>query len=205
NSLHGGVQGFDKRNWRILSVASGPTARVVLGLTSADGDQGYPGTLDVVVTYALDEAGSLTITFEARTDKPTIVNMTNHALFNMAGDGAAEGTSRQLLTIPARAYTPVDAKLIPTGALTPVAGTVFDFTRPRLVAAGLRDGRDPQIVIGRGYDHNFALDKGQTAVPRWRLPAPARIATAAPPDTVNCDINGDCPTYCVIAGRIAQG
>jgi aldose 1-epimerase len=166
NSLHGGTQGFDKRNWRIVSVSSGPTARVVLGLTSPDGDQGYPGKLEVTVTYSLDDSGDLTITYDASSDKPTIVNMTNHALFNLAGDGAPEGTSRHMLTIPAQAYTPVDAKLIPTGELRPVAGTVFDFRAPRLVALGLRDGRDPQIVVGRGYDHNFALDKGQTATPQ---------------------------------------
>ncbi|WP_082738039.1 aldose epimerase family protein [Sphingomonas sp. CCH9-E2] len=166
NSLHGGVQGFDKRNWRIVSVSSGPVARVVMALTSPDGDQGYPGTLEVKVTYALDDKGDLTIEFDATTDKPTIVNMTNHALFNMAGDGAPEGTSRQLLTIPARAYTPVDAALIPTGELKSVEGGVFDFRKPRLVAEGLRDGRDPQIVIARGYDHNWALDKGQTATPQ---------------------------------------
>ncbi|MCW3834713.1 aldose epimerase family protein [Sphingomonas canadensis] len=175
NSLHGGVQGFDKRNWKILSVSSGATARVVMGLTSADGDQGYPGKLDVTVTYSLDDAGDLTIAFEASADKPTIVNMTNHALFNMAGDGAPAGTSGQLLTIPAQAYTPVDAALIPTGELRPVAGSVFDFRKARLVAAGLRDGRDPQIVTGRGYDHNFALDKGLTATPQLaaRLEDPA--------------------------------
>ena len=179
NSLHGGTQGFDKRNWKILSVTSGPTARVVFALNSPDGDQGYPGALDVTVTYSLDDGGDLTIAFEAKADKPTIVNMTNHALFNMAGDGAPEGTSRQLLTIPARAYTPVDDKLIPTGELKPVEGTVFDFRKPRLVAEGLRDGRDPQIVIGRGYDHNFALDKGQTAAPelaaRLEDPASGRV------------------------------
>jgi len=175
NSLHGGKQGFDKRNWKIVSVTSGPTAKVVLGLVSPDGDQGYPGKLDVTVTYALDEQGNLEIAFEAHTDKPTIVNMTNHALFNLAGDGTPEGTARQLLTIPARAYTPVDAKLIPSGELKPVEGTVFDFRKPRLIAAGLRDGRDPQIVTGRGYDHNFALDKGQTATPQLaaRLEDPA--------------------------------
>lgn len=179
NSLHGGTAGFDKRNWRILSVANGPTARVVLGLTSPDGDQGYPGKLEVTVSYSLDEAGDLTIAFDARSDKPTIVNMTNHALFNLAGDGAPEGTSRQLLTIPAGAYTPVDDTLIPTGELKPVAGTVFDFRTSRLVAAGLRDGRDPQIAIGRGYDHNFALDKGQSVTPelaaRLEDPASGRV------------------------------
>jgi aldose 1-epimerase len=175
NSLHGGTQGFDKRIWRILSVSNGPTAHVVLGLTSPDGDQGYPGKLEVRVTYSLDDGGDLTITYDAASDKPTVVNMTNHALFNLAGDGAPEGTSRHMLTIPAQAYTPVDQTLIPTGELRPVAGTVFDFRAPRLVALGLRDGRDPQIVIGRGYDHNFALDKGQTAEPQLaaRLEDPA--------------------------------
>jgi aldose 1-epimerase len=105
NSLHGGTRGFDKHNWRIVSVSSGKAARVVLGLTSPDGDQGYPGKLEVTVTYSLDETGDLKIAYEAKTDKPTVVNMTNHAIFNLAGDGAPEGTSRHLLTIPASAYT----------------------------------------------------------------------------------------------------
>jgi aldose 1-epimerase len=100
--------------------------------------------------------------FEAETDKPTIVNMTNHALFNLAGHGTAMDHH---LTIPANAYTPVSAKLIPTGELRKVSGTVFDFRKPRRIADGLRDGRDAQIVAGRGYDHNFALDKGVTASP----------------------------------------
>jgi aldose 1-epimerase len=166
NSLHGGAEGFDKRNWRIVAVESGPVARVVMALTSPDGDQGYPGRLEVTVSYSLDDAGDLTIAFDAATDKPTVVNMTNHALFNMAGDGAPEGTAQHMLTIPAQAYTPVGETLIPTGELRPVVGTVFDFRAPRLLALGLRDGRDPQIVVGRGYDHNFALDKGQTTEPR---------------------------------------
>ena len=166
NSLHGGTVGFDKRSWRIVSVSSGPIARVVMALTSSDGDQGYPGKLEVTVTYSLDDGGDLAIAYDASSDKPTVVNMTNHALFNMAGDGAPEGTSRHMLTIPAQTYTPVGPTLIPTGELRPVAGTVFDFRTPRLVALGLRDGRDQQIVTGRGYDHNFALDKGQTATPQ---------------------------------------
>ena len=165
NSLHGGTKGFDKHNWRVVSVKSGPVASVVLSHRSPDGDQGYPGQVDATVTYALDEAGSLTITFDATTTKPTVVNMTNHALFNMAGGGAPGGATANRLTIPARAYTPVDAALIPTGERRPVAGTVFDFTRSRVVADGLRDGRDEQIRFGRGYDHNFALDKGLTPTP----------------------------------------
>jgi aldose 1-epimerase len=162
NSLHGGTRGFDKQPWRIVAVKDGS---VTLALTSADGDQGYPGTLDVTVTYAMSDDGALTITFGATTDKPTVVNMTNHAIFNLAGEGSPLGAMGHRLTIPAKAITPVDANLIPTGALRPVADTVFDFRTGRTVADGLRDGRDPQIVIGRGYDHNFALDKGTTATP----------------------------------------
>jgi len=162
NSLHGGGKGFDKQAWKVVSLKSGPTATLVLSLTSPDGDSGYPGQLDATVTYTLDEAGNLGIAFDAKTGKPTIVNMTNHAIFNLAGEGSADGALGHLLTIPAKAFTPVDANLIPTGELKPVEGTVFDFRAPRRVADGIRDGRDAQIVAGRGYDHNFALDKGAT-------------------------------------------
>lgn len=175
NSLHGGTKGFDKHLWKILSMKDGPTASVVLALTSADGDQGYPGKVDATVTYSLDEAGALTIAFEAKTDKPTVINMTNHAIFNLNGEGSPLGATFHKLTIPAAAFTPVDAKLIPTGELKPVAGTVFDFRQPRVVADGIRDGNDQQIRYGQGYDHNFALDKGLTATPQLsaRLEDPA--------------------------------
>ncbi len=162
NSLHGGKVGFDKRLWRIAAVKDGS---VTMTLTSADGDQGYPGKLDVTVTYALSDDGALTITFGAATDKPTVVNMTNHGIFNLSGEGSPMGALGHRLTIPAKAITPVDAHLIPTGALRPVEGTVFDFRNGRVLAEGVRDGRDPQIVVGQGYDHNFALDKGLTATP----------------------------------------
>ena len=165
-SLHGGGKGFDKVVWQVVTVQSGPVASVVLRHVSPDGDSGYPGTLTTTVTYTLDGNGNLGILFEASSDKPTIVNMTNHAIFNLAGEGSPGGAMDQELTIPARAYTPVAATLIPTGELHAVAGTVFDFREPRVVSAGLRDGRDPQIVAGRGYDHNFALDKGLTATPQ---------------------------------------
>ena len=161
--------------WRIVSVSSGAQARVVMALTSPAGDQGYPGKLDVTVAYALDDHGSLTIDMDAATDAPTVVNLTNHALFNMAGEGSPGGIYAQRLTIPARRFTPVDATLIPTGEMKAVAGTVFDFTRGRFPGDGIRDGRDPQIVIGRGWDHNWVLDKGATAEPRLaaRLEDPA--------------------------------
>ncbi len=175
NTLHGGTRGFDKRVWRIVTIASGKRASVTLALTSPDGDQGYPGKLDVTVTYALDDTGALSIDFDAQTDAPTIVNMTNHAIFDLGGEGSANGILNHRLMIPASRYTPVDAKLIPTGELKPVAGTVFDFTRGRVIANGIRDGRDPQIVAGRGYDHNFAIDAGLTAQPKLsaRLSDPA--------------------------------
>ncbi|WP_188065455.1 aldose epimerase family protein [Sphingobium sp. KCTC 72723] len=165
NTLHGGGKGFDKQVWKIVSIKSGPVATLVLSLTSMDGDSGYPGKLDTTVTYTLDESGNLGIAFDAKSDKPTIVNMTNHAIFNLAGEGSPDGALGHMLTIPAKAYTPVDAALIPTGELKPVAGGVFDFRKARRVADGIRDGRDPQIVAGRGYDHNWALDKGVTKTP----------------------------------------
>lgn len=165
NSLHGGGEGFDTRLWRVVSVEGGDKARVTLALTSPDGESGYPGRFETTVTYSLGEDGSLEIAFEGRTDRATVVNMTNHALFNLAGEGSPEGAMMHLLSVPAGAYTPVDATLIPTGERRPVEETVFDFRTPRVIAAGLRDGRDDQIRIGRGYDHNFALDKGLTPDP----------------------------------------
>ena len=179
NSLHGGGNGFDKVAWTIVSAKSGPTATLVLGYRSPDGDSGYPGTLDVTVTYTLDEAGNLGISYDAKTDKPTIVNMTNHAIFDLGGEGSPMGANGHRLTIPAKAITPVDDKLIPTGALQPVQGTVFDFRNGRIVGEGIRDGRDQQIRYGHGYDHNFALDKGLTAKPelaaRLEDPASGRV------------------------------
>lgn len=166
NSLHGGTEGFDKRVWRIVAVKNGPVASVTLAMTSPAGDQGYPGKLDVTVTYALDDKGDLTIDHDAKADAATIVNLTNHALFNLGGEGAPAGIYHHRLTIPAARFTPVNEALIPTGELKPVAGTVFDFTGGRAIADGIRDGRDPQIVVGRGYDHNFALDAGKTAEPK---------------------------------------
>lgn len=157
-ALHGGVKGFDKVVWTVLDTKSGPVASVTLGYVSPDGEEGYPGTLTTTATYALDEQNQLTITYGATTDKPTIVNISNHALFNMAGEGAAEGAMGNVLTLPADGYSPVDAELIPTGETTPVAGTAFDFRRPTAVGARIRDGRDAQMVFGRGYDHNYVLN-----------------------------------------------
>jgi aldose 1-epimerase len=158
-ALHGGKQGFDKVVWKVLdSKSSATSASVTLGYVSPDGEEGYPGALTATATYALDEQDQLTVTYGATTDKPTIVNMSNHALFNLAGEGAPEGAMGNVLTIAADGYTPVDAELIPTGEIKPVAGTPFDFRKPTAVGMRIRDARDPQMVIGRGYDHNYVLN-----------------------------------------------
>jgi aldose 1-epimerase len=166
NTLHGGAVGFDKKVWRIESVQSAALASVTFSLTSPAGDQGYPGTLHVSERYSLDEAGSLSLDYSATTDAPTVVNLTNHSIFNLAGEGSARDVLGERLTIPAGHYTPVDTTLIPTGALQAVAGTVFDFRHGRVIGQDIRDGRDAQIVAGRGYDHNFALDAGLTTQPK---------------------------------------
>jgi len=167
NSLHGGTVGLDKRVWQIVEVSDkGGVAKVALQTVSPAGDQGYPGNLTVTTTYTLDDRGSLTIDMDASTDAPTIVNLTNHALFNLAGEGAPSGALGHRMTVAAHRYTPVNAALIPTGELRDVTGTPFDFTKGRIIDEVVRDGRDPQIVIGRGVDHNFVLDAGKTRDPK---------------------------------------
>lgn len=166
NSLHGGASGFDKQPWTVSAVRGGDAGSVTMELTSDAGAQGYPGKLHVSATYTLDESGALTLDYDATTDAPTVVNITNHAIFNLAGEGGERSVLGHRLTIPANRYTPVDATLIPTGELRSVAGTVFDFRHGRVLQEGVRDGRDPQIVAGRGYDHNFVLDAGLTRQPK---------------------------------------
>ena len=158
NHLHGGIRGFDKTVWTIESVESGDEASVTLVYRSPDGEGGYPGTLNITAIYTLSETNELSITYRATTDRPTIVNVTNHSFFNLAGEQAATDALGALLTLHATAYTPVDATLIPTGEIRPVAGTPFDFRTATAVGARVRDGRDEQVRIGRGYDHNFVID-----------------------------------------------
>lgn len=162
NSLHGGVTGFDKVLWEIVSVKSGPAASVTLRYVSPDGDQGYPGTMSVMATYSLDERNHLTIEYVATADKTTIANITNHAYWNLSGEGSANGAMGHVVTIPAETYLPTDEGAIPTGEFRPVAGTVFDFRRPRAVGERVRDARDQQIAWGRGYDHNWVIGRGVT-------------------------------------------
>ena len=167
NSLHGGRIGFDKCVWQIVDVSQlSGIAKVTLRLVSLAGDQGYPGTLTVTTAYTLDDHGALTIDYVATTDSPTIVNLTNHALFNLAGEGTPGGALTHRLTVPAHRYTPVNAALIPTGELRSVAGTPFDLTKGGILDDVVRDGRDSQIAIGRGIDHNYVIDAGKTAEPK---------------------------------------
>lgn len=166
NSLHGGTRGFDKVVWTIDEIASGPVASVRLTYVSPDGEEGYPGTLDVSITYSLDETGTLTTSYEATTDKPTIVNLTHHSLFNLAGTESMRSVLDQRLMISADAFTPVDSSLIPTGELRAVAGTPFDFRQSHEIGSRIRDASDEQIVMGRGYDHNFVLNGGTTDRPK---------------------------------------
>jgi aldose 1-epimerase len=157
NTLHGGEKGFDKVVWAAEEVNSEGEVGVRLSRVSPDMEEGYPGNLAVEVTYTLTDNDEIRIDYHATTDEPTHINLTNHAYWNLAGDGS--GTSdNHVLTLMASNYTPVDASLIPTGEIAPVAGTPMDFTTPHPIGERIRDDFD-QLVIGRGYDHNFVLDR----------------------------------------------
>ncbi|RKN42338.1 aldose epimerase family protein [Streptomyces hoynatensis] len=178
NSLHGGDAGFDKRVWEVT-----PSGRAGLTLrrVSPDGEMGYPGTLDVRVDYTLTADGDLRLDYTATTDAPTVVNLTNHTYFNLAGEGSG-GILDHRLEIAASRYTPVDDTLIPTGELAAVSGTPFDFRRAKPVGEDIRRGH-PQLHHGQGFDHNFVLDKGITAGPRHAAtlydPASGRVLEVA--------------------------
>jgi aldose 1-epimerase len=155
NHLHGGPTGFGRRLWT-PRVVTGPEGDALeLTYVSVDGEEGYPGTLTATVVYSLAADGGLRLDYSATTDAPTILNLTNHAYFNLAGEGAGDVLGHEM-QIEADAFTPVDETLIPTGELRPVEGTPLDFRRP--VALGARiDDPDPQLQIGGGYDHNFVV------------------------------------------------
>jgi aldose 1-epimerase len=157
NSLHGGTEGFDKRVWTAAMTMDGPEAVVDLTYTSPDGEMGYPGTLTVQARYTLGPGHELRIDYGAATDAPTVVNLTNHSYFNLAGEaaGTIEGHRLQL---HAGRFTPTDATNIPTGELAPVAGTPFDFSSPHAIGERI-DEDDEQLRFGLGYDHNYVLDR----------------------------------------------
>ncbi|WP_222926900.1 aldose epimerase family protein [Sphingomonas gilva] len=163
NSLHGGDKGFDKVLWEVVEAKSGAdSAHVTLRHVSRNGEMGYPGTLTVFATYTLDDKNALKIEYKATTDAPTIVNITNHAYWNLSGEGSSNGAMGHVLTIPADTYLPTDAGAIPTGEFRKVEGTVFDFRQPHAVGDRVRDATDEQIVFGRGYDHNWVIGREVT-------------------------------------------
>jgi aldose 1-epimerase len=162
-TLHGGAAGFDKLFWAVAAAEDGPIPRLVLTHTSVDGDQGFPGTLTAQATYQLAD-DSLSLTFEARTTKPTIVNLSAHPYFNLAGTAGTDVLNHEI-TIPADAFLPTDAAQIPTGELRSVAGTPFDFRQPGPLGRRIRQ-TDPQLFHGLGYDHCFVLGKDNPATSR---------------------------------------
>jgi aldose 1-epimerase len=166
NSLHGGLVGFDKVIWSVNGIAQGPTGSVTLKYISPDGDQGYPGTLTVTAMYSLNGHDELSVEYRATTDEPTVVNISNHSYFNLAGEGAAEGVMHHLLMLPAEEYTPVDKTLIPTGEFRHVAGTAFDFRTAKAIGRDIRTGSDEQLVYGKGYDHNWVVSRAPVSTPR---------------------------------------
>jgi len=172
NSLHGGTVGFDKRVWSATPVTGDNTVALRLSYVSPNGEENYPGTLRTTVTYTITKNRGIRIDYHATTDKATVVNLTNHAYWNLGGEGTGTIDDHKL-RLEASRYTPVDATLIPTGKLDPVAGTPMDFRKPTAIGARNRSNFQ-QIVYGRGYDHNWVLDRRSSG-----LEVAARVSDAA--------------------------
>ncbi len=164
-ALHGGLAGFDRKSWSVAATGDKPAPFVTLSYVSADGEEGYPGRLETKVTYSLSGGHELSVAYSAVTDRPTIVNLTNHSFFNLAGVEPGGRILDHHLTIAADSYLPVNAAGIPLGPPNPVDATPFDFRKDHRVGVRIRD-LIQQIQIRQGYDHNFCLRGGVTDAPR---------------------------------------
>ena len=160
NHLHGGLKGFDKVIWAATPKSTDEGAILELTYTSVDGEEGYPGNLDVKVTYTLTGDNQLEVLYEAVSDKPTVVNLTQHSYFNLSGDFTQSVLDHELF-LDADAYLPVDGGLIPTGELRPVAGTPFDFTTSKVMGKEI-GADDAQLKLGKGYDHCWVLNEEES-------------------------------------------
>ena len=163
NSLHGGKKGFDKVIWKAEEIKTDKSVGLKLSYLSADGEEGFPGNLNVTMTYTWDNENALTIDYEATTDKPTIVNLCNHSYFNLTGNTKRDILDHQV-TLLASKFVPVDVTLIPTGELKEVKGTPFDFMQAAAVGARIDDTTDVQIKNGGGYDHCWVIDRKDSSL-----------------------------------------
>src|SRR6201997_4153391 len=158
NSLHGGTAGFDTKVWQASPQNGSDGVDLKLQYVSPAGEMGYPGTLTTTVTYTLDQKNELRINYHATTDAPTVINLTNHSYFNLAGEDTLD-IYNQKLTINADHYTPTDPTQIPTGQIAPVKGTPFDFTSSTAIGTHLT-ANNPQLLLAHGYDHNWVINRG---------------------------------------------
>lgn len=189
NNLHSGLAFYKNRLWKVLRQEA---STITFGLSSPHGDQGFPGNAEIQVTYTLEKGNTLRISYEAVSDRDTVFNMTNHSYFNLAGHDRPEKAMAQVLTMPARFYTPSDAAFIPTGELRKVEGTCMDFRTPKPIGRDI-DAQEEPVILQNGYDHNFEVFVNPCAI----LSDPSSGRTMA--------VTTDCPGLQLYSGNFLEG